>query len=141
MFSTFDGYDRFMGRWSRLLAPAMVTFAEVEDEDRVLDVGSGTGALSFAVHDAKHAALVTGVDPSREFITSAAQRYSDPRVHFEVGDAQRLPFEDMTFDKTLSMLVMNFIPAPERALDEMIRVTRRGGIVAAAVWDYSGDMQ
>jgi hypothetical protein len=48
MFSESDGYERFMGRWSRLLAPLFVTFAGVTDGDRVLDVGSGTGALSAA---------------------------------------------------------------------------------------------
>jgi hypothetical protein len=48
MFSESDGYERFMGRWSRRLAPLFVTFAGVTEGDRVLDVGSGTGALSAA---------------------------------------------------------------------------------------------
>jgi SAM-dependent methyltransferase len=141
MFSKFDGYERFMGRWSRLLAPAMATFVELRDGDEVLDIGSGTGALSRAICDATRTAVVTAVDPSEEFVTGAATRSADPRVHFEVGDAQHLRFGDATFDKTLSMLVMNFIPDPERALREMARVTRAGGVVAAAVWDYSEGMQ
>jgi SAM-dependent methyltransferase len=141
MFSKGDDYDRFMGRWSRRLAPAMITFAEVRDGDTVLEVGSGTGALSFAIRDATKSAQVTGVEPSREFVTHAAQKSTDDRVHFEVGNAEQLRFPDAAFDKTLSLLVMNFIPDRERALSEMVRVTRPGGVVAAAVWDYSAGMQ
>ena len=62
-------------------------------------------------------------------------------MRFEVGDAQRLPFDDANFDRTLSLLILNFVPDPEKALTEMIRVTRPGGTVAAAVWDYSEGME
>ena len=48
---------------------------------------------------------------------------------------------DTSFDKTLSLLVMNFIPDPAKALQEMIRVTRPGGVVSAAVWDYGDGME
>jgi SAM-dependent methyltransferase len=139
MFSKADAYERFMGRWSRRLAPTMVTFSGVRDGDVVLDIG--TGALSFAVRDATNTARVTGLDPSQEFMTDAAQRATDARVRFEVGDTQELQFADATFDKTLSLLVMNFIPHQARALQEMVRVTRPGGVVAAAVWDYCEGMQ
>ena len=56
-------------------------------------------------------------------------------IRFEEGDAQRLRFPSGSFDRTLSLLVLNFIPNPATALDEMIRVTRPGGTVTAAVWD------
>ena len=52
-----------------------------------------------------------------------------------------LPFADDAFDRTLSMLVLNFVPDPAAALQQMIRVTRPGGVVAAAVWDYGEGMQ
>ena len=60
---------------------------------------------------------------------------------FEVGDARQLVFANGSFDRTLSLLVLNFIPDPAKALDEMIRVTRPGGTVAAAVWDYGQGME
>jgi SAM-dependent methyltransferase len=140
MFSESDGYERFMGRWSRRLAPQFVTFARVGEGDRVLDVGSGTGALSFAAA-AVTSASVTGVDPSAAYVRYAQEHADDDRVRFEVADARALSFPDDAFDRTLSMLVLNFVPEPAAALREMIRVTRPDGVVAAAVWDYGEGMQ
>jgi SAM-dependent methyltransferase len=141
MFSKAASYHLFMGRWSRLLAPAFVTFAEVRDGDAVLDVGCGTGELSLAVHDAVRAGRIVGIDPAQDYVTHAAQRNADPRVHFEVGDAQQLRLEDAAFDKALAMLVINFVPDRARAAKEMVRVTKPGGVVAAAVWDYAEGME
>jgi SAM-dependent methyltransferase len=140
MFSESDGYERFMGRWSRRLAPLFVTFAGVTEGDRVLDVGSGTGALSAAAA-AIESVRVTGIEPSPAYTQYAREHASGDRVRFEVGDALALPFPDDAFDRTLSMLVLNFVPDTAAALQQMIRVTRAGGVVAAAVWDYGGEMQ
>ena len=137
MFSESDGYERFMGRWSRRLAPLFVTFAGVTEGDRVLDVGSGTGALSAAAADVE-SVQVTGIEPSPAYVRYA-QEHADAR--FQVGDALALPFPNDAFDRTLSMLVLNFVPGAPAALQQMIRVTRPGGVVAAAVWDYGDGMQ
>ena len=141
IFVESDAYELFMGRWSRRLAPLLVKFASVDGRDSVLDIGSGTGALAFAVAEAVPSAFVTGVDPSSAYVRYAQARTPGDRVRFSVGDAQALQIPDATFDKTLSLLVMNFIPDPIKALREMIRVTRPGGIVAAAVWDYGEGME
>jgi SAM-dependent methyltransferase len=58
----------------------------------------------------------------------------------EVAAAEDLPFEADTFDYALAQLVVNFMADPAAGIREMQRVTRRGGIVAAAVWDYAGEM-
>jgi SAM-dependent methyltransferase len=137
MFSASDGYERFMGRWSRRLAPLFVTFAGITEGDRVLDVGSGTGGLSAAAA-AIESVQVTGIERSAAYV-AYAREHVDGR--FEVGDALALPFSDDAFDRSLSMLVLNFVPDPAAALQQMIRVTRPCGVVAAAVWDYGDGMQ
>jgi SAM-dependent methyltransferase len=141
MFGESDAYERFMGRWSRQLAPLLVRFAGVEGRQQVLDIGSGTGALASAVAEAVPSARIVGVDPSAAFVKYAESRVPADHARFVVGDAQSLELPDGTFDRTLSLLVMNFIPDPAKALREMIRVTRAGGIVAAAVWDYGDGME
>jgi protein-L-isoaspartate O-methyltransferase len=136
MFSAADAYERFMGRWSRELAPLLVRFAGVRDGDAVLDVGSGTGALTAAVVAAAPSSRVIGIDSAAPYVEFARTRDPGDLVRFEVGDAQRLRFGDGGFDRTLSLLVLNFIPNRAKAL-----VTRPDGTVAAAVWDYGQGMQ
>jgi SAM-dependent methyltransferase len=145
VFSAGEAYDAFMGRWSGRLAPLLLKFAGVADGDHVLDVGTGTGSLAAAVVEAVPSSRVVGIDQSESYIALArareAGRHRGQRIQFEVADAQQLPFCDASFDRTLSLLNLNFIPDPEKALKEMIRVTRAGGTVAAAVWDYGEGMQ
>jgi SAM-dependent methyltransferase len=141
MFSLGDAYDAFMGRWSRRLAPLLVQFSAVAVGDDVLDVGCGTGSLTAAIVGASPFSRVVGVDPSEPYVALARAHHQTERVRFEVGDAQQLRFEDASFDRTMSLLILNFIPAPDKALKEMIRVTRPGGTIAAAVWDYGDGME
>ena len=136
-----DDYDVLMGRWSRLMAPLLVRYAGVEDGDNVLDVGCGTGSLSSAVLEAGPSVQVTGIDGSEAYIEIARGRLDGRRATLDQGDAQSLPYPDDSFDKCVSLLVMNFIPAPSKAVSEMIRVTRTGGSVTAAVWDYGDGME
>ena len=141
MFAESEAYERFMGRWSRQLAPALIKFASVQPKHAVLDVGSGTGALSAAVVETVPTARVIGVDPSEAYVKFATGKVTGANLKFAVGDAQKLEFPDATFDRTLALLVMNFIPDHTKALREMARVTRPGGVVAAAVWDYGEGME
>ena len=139
MFADSDGYERFMGRWSRRLAPLLVAFGGVHEGDIVLDVGCGTGALSSAAAGVP-GVRVTGIDPAAGYVRRARAAAGD-RVRFQVGDARALPYPDATFDRALSLLALNFVPDPLAAVAEMIRVTRSKGVVAAAVWDYGSGME
>jgi SAM-dependent methyltransferase len=141
MFAASAGYERFMGRWSRLLAPEYIAFAGVKNGDRVLDVGSGTGSLASAIEARMPSSQVVGVDPSEGFIAFAQKNAKSSRAHYEVGDAQALKFKDGSFDDTMALLVMNFIPDHDKAIGEMRRVTRPQGVVSACVWDYNEGMQ
>ena len=142
MFADAQAYERFMGRWSSILAPKLVDFARIKDEGKVLDVGSGTGALAFAIAAEKVHCSVVGIDPSAEYVGYAGTKNPfASRVAFEIGDAQQLSFPNAAFENSLSMLVFNFIPNRKKALGEVSRVTKLGGCVAAAVWDYSAGMR
>lgn len=141
MFTASAGYERFMGRWSRLFASRYVAFVGAKDGERVLDVGTGTGALASAVEAMLPSSDIVGIDPSATFIEYARQGAKSMRSHFEVGDAQSLRFADGSFDQTMALLVLNFVADPDKAIREMRRVTRPGGGVSACVWDYGGGMQ
>jgi ubiquinone/menaquinone biosynthesis C-methylase UbiE len=136
MFEVAEAYERQRGRSSKLLAPLFVEF--VETRGAVLDVGCGTGALTFAIAKKETVSKIVGVDLSEAFLAYARSRNADPRISFELGDAQNLRFPDASFDCCLSLLVVSFIPDAPMAACEMRRVTRPGGVVATAMWDNTG---
>jgi SAM-dependent methyltransferase len=131
-----DAYDRFMGRYSRLLSSQMADLAAVHGGQRVLDVGCGTGALTAELVERLGAASVAAVDPSEPFVAATRERHPGVEVHR--SPAEGLPFPDATFDAALAQLVVHFMKQPVEGLAEMRRVTRPGGIVAACVWDHGG---
>lgn len=141
MFSVGEGYELYMGRWSRLLVPSYAAFAGVEDGQRILDVGTGTGAVALALEETLPRSEIVGLDPSAAFIARATKSARSSRVKFGVGDAQVIGYGDASFDHAMALLVMNFIPDEGKALAEMKRVTRPGGIVSACVWDYGDGME
>jgi len=134
MFAAADAYDRFMGRYSMQLAPQLADLAGVEEGERVLDVGCGTGTL--VAECVRRGATVAAVEPSEPFVAAVAERH--PGVDVRCGVAERLPFSDGEFDAALAQLVVHFMREPVTALREMGRVTRPGGVVAACVWDHAG---
>lgn len=138
MFTAADIYEQLMGRLSRTLAPEFVGFADVQESASVLDVGCGTGSLSATLARITKASRIVGIDPSAPFVEYARTHNADPRVTFEVGDAQALPYDAATFDAALALLVVNFIPDANKAVSEMRRVTCSGGAVATAMWDNTG---
>jgi SAM-dependent methyltransferase len=133
-----ESYDRHIGRYGGELARALIATADVRPGRRALDVGCGPGALTselVAVIGAEH---VAAVDPSDSFAEACRRRL--PGVHVEVASAEALPFDDAAFDHAFAQLVVNFMTDAVAGVREMRRVTRPGGTVAAAVWDYAGEM-
>src|SRR5262245_36342301 len=136
-----ESYERYIGRWSRLVAREFLKWLSVPAGGRWLDVGCGTGMLSKTILEVAEPAEVKGIDRSEGFIAFANEHIRDERVEFEVGDAESLTAGAGAFDAAVSGLVLNFVPRPERALSEMARVTRPDGVVAVYVWDYADRMQ
>jgi SAM-dependent methyltransferase len=125
-----------MGRYSTPLAPRFADFASIGQVPRVFDVGCGPGALTGELVRRFGAESVSAVDPSPGFVEAAGAR--NPGVDVRRAEAESLPFEGGSFDATLAQLVVHFMSDPAAGIGEMRRVTRRGGVVAACVWDHAG---
>jgi SAM-dependent methyltransferase len=141
MFNARDAanYERLMGRWSRRLAPIFIEHAGIADGENLIEIGCGTGSLTFALPQAAAIASLTAIDHSEIYLAAAQTNNRDPRITIEQGDGAALRFPDASFDRAVSMLVLpSVIPGPELAVGEMRRVTRPGGVVAAAFWDSPG---
>jgi ubiquinone/menaquinone biosynthesis C-methylase UbiE len=137
MFEVAEAYEERMGRWSRQLAPLFVEFVGVRDGENVLDVGCGTGSLSATLARVTRASKIVGIDPSKGFIEYARTQVADPRLTFELGDAQNLPYRDASFDRCMALLAVDHIPDAPKATTEMRRVTKAAGVVATTMWDRS----
>jgi SAM-dependent methyltransferase len=134
-----DPYDQYVGRWSRQVAPAFLSWLGVPPGCRWLDVGCGTGALLSTVLERCAPSELSGVDPSEGFLHTAARRIAG-RATLHRGSAEQIPLPADAVDVSVCGLVLNFVPNPAAGLAEMARVTRQGGTVAAYVWDYAGKM-
>ncbi|MFN8177805.1 MAG: GNAT family N-acetyltransferase [bacterium] len=139
-FERGDPYERYVGRWSRQIAPRFLAWLGVPAGRRWLDVGCGTGALCAAILEQASPASVVGVEPSDGFL-QAAKGNLRGRAVLRQGSAERIPLADASVDVSVSGLALNFVSDPRAGLAEMMRVTRRGGVIAAYVWDYAGKME
>jgi SAM-dependent methyltransferase len=120
-----------MGRYAEPLAAVFTAFAGVSAGHKVLDVGCGIGALT--AHLRSVGAEAAAIDPSPPFIDAIRIRLPD--VDVRQGTAEELPYSTAAFDAALAQLVVHFMTDPVAGLRQMARVTRRGGVIAACVWD------
>jgi ubiquinone/menaquinone biosynthesis C-methylase UbiE len=133
------GYEQLMGRWSRALAPSFIEFAGIAAGEEILDVGCGTGSLTFELATHAELAGITAIDFAPAFVEAATRRNTD-QLKIQQADAMALPFADASFDRAMALLVLHFVPDAPLAIREMQRVVRPGGVVAAVVWDHLGGM-
>lgn len=141
LWSGGDAYERYMGRWSRQIAPLFLAGLNVPPNAEWADIGCGTGVLSSAILNDCAPKRVSGVDPSEAFVDTAQSRIDDPRFQCRCGDGEALPFPDSQFSAAVSGLVLNFVGDKEKAVAEMARVVQPEGLVGLYVWDYAGHMQ
>lgn len=134
-----DAYDRFMGRYADVLAPPFAGYAEVGPGMKVLDVGSGPGALTTVLANVVgDRGLVAAAEPSPTFAAACAIRV--PGVDVKEASAESLPWDDSAFDVAIAQLVVHFMADPAAGVAEMHRVVKPGGVVAACTWDMDGGM-
>ncbi|HEV2689407.1 MAG TPA: class I SAM-dependent methyltransferase [Bryobacteraceae bacterium] len=129
-------YERYVGQWSRIIAPRFIAWLAAAQRLTWLDVACGTGALTEAILFGAQPSAVDAIDRSPAYLEYARGHISDQRVRFEEGSAESLPYPDSSFDIAISGLVLNFIDA-RRAVAEQRRVTKPGGTIAAYIWDYA----
>jgi len=136
-----DAYERYVGRWSRPVAIEFIEWLAVPAARTWLDVGCGTGALSETIVRHGSPANPIALDASLPYLTQAREHLTGTNSNLLLGLAQQMPLRSQRFDAVVSALTLNFVPMPEAAVSEMVRVARVGGIVATYLWDYAHGMQ
>jgi SAM-dependent methyltransferase len=141
-----DGYARF---WGPVIRPAAIKVLDLiapqldaPDESHILDVGSGTGSLAIAALERWPRHRVTGIDPAGGMLEVARSTADEQlprdvarRFRAEVAAADRLPFEDGSFDLAVSSFVLQLVDDRPAALLEVRRVLRPGGTFAWVAWE------
>jgi len=135
-----DQYEKFMGRWSNLVAQKFLDRLNIPPNSIWLDVGCGTGALTKLILQNCQPKKIVSIDSSNEFIAHAKQTILDPKIIFQVGNAELLELGSNSIDAVASGIMLNFVPQPEKAVAEMLRVTKPEGIVGIFLWDYAEGM-
>lgn len=134
-------YERFMGRWSSLVAQNFLSWLDIAPARTWLDVGCGTGSLTRLILESYQPKEIIAIDSSADFISHAQRSITQPSVRFRVGLAQSLELDSDSIDVAVSGLVLNFVPQPKEAILEMLRVTKPGGKIGIFLWDYADGMK
>lgn len=139
LWGNTDAYENYMGRWSQKVAPLFLQWLDAPTDSSWVDIGCGTGGLTELIARTCKPSSVLGVDTAEGFIEVARLRVNN--AEFRVGSAGNLGLPNDSIDYAVSGLVLNFVPDPNAAIEEMVSVVRPGGSVALYVWDYAGHMQ
>jgi SAM-dependent methyltransferase len=134
-FEDGAGYERMMGKWSRLAGEVFLEWLKPRSGLSWIDVGCGNGAFTELLAERCAPTEIQGVDPSEAQLAFARSRHNAGIALFQKGDAIALPFPDNRFDAAVMALVIFFVPEPTAGVAEMARVVRPGGMVASYVWD------
>lgn len=144
-------YDAVSGRWARtvrrfqlktayreplLASQVVIDLTEIEPRARILDCGVGNGSLSIALDSIKKGPVdFHAIDTSAEMLVQAksVMQHAGLEPHLQQADIMSLPYDDQSFDVVMAAHVLEHLPDPERALAQMIRVLKPGGMVFLCV--------
>ena len=127
-----------IGTTLQIVGESLCEAVDVTAGSRVLDVAAGNGNASLAA--ARRGCAVTATDYVEALLEGAQRRAEAERLPLttRVADAENLPFDNGAFDTVLSTFGVMFVPNPDRAAEEMLRVTRSGGRIGLANWTPTG---
>ena len=131
-------YPSMVETWLLPLGPRLVEACGIVPGMHVLDVGAGTGNASIPA--AQRGASVTASDLTPELLDAGRRRAEGAGVDLGwiEADAERLPFEDASFDVVISSIGVMFAPHHQAAADELVRVCRPGGTIGLLSWTPEG---
>ena len=133
-FQNASAYERYMSGWSRAAGEPFLDWLALPPGLRWLDVGCGSGAFTALLAERAAPAELHDLDRAPAMLAHARDRLRE-NVQLHEGDATALPFPAARFDVAVMPLVIVFIDDPDRAVAEMRRVVRPGGMVATYIWD------
>ena len=133
-FQNAAAYERYMSGWSRAAGEPFLDWLALPRGLRWLDVGCGSGVFTALLAERAAPAELHGIDRSAAMLAHARDRLRE-NVQLHEGDATALPFPAARFDAAVMPLVIVFLDDAARAVAEMRRVVRAGGMVATYIWD------
>ena len=128
-------YDRFMRKDAAAYMQMYALLRPVVKAKTVLELATGTGLI--AKHIVNAAAHIEATDVSAEMIAEAKRDNRSAKLHFSVQDMFRLPYADKSFDVVIVSNALHIVPQPEKALQEIRRVLKDGGLLIAPTFTHA----
>ena len=130
-------YDRFMRKDGAAYEMMYEMIRPVVRHKTVLELATGTGLI--AKHIVNAAALVEATDASAEMIAEAKRDNHSAKLHFSAQDMFHLPYANQSFDGVIVSNALHIVPQPEKALQEIKRVLKDGGVLIAPTFTHAGN--
>ena len=136
-------WDRNAGRYDRFMRKDRAAYDEMYELIRpivrhktVLELATGTGLI--AKHIVNAAAHIEATDASAEMIAEAKRDNRSSKLYFSVQDMFCLPYADKSFDVVIVSNALHIVPQPEKALAEIRRVLKDGGVLIEPTFTHAG---